>query len=430
MIRQRLYLQIYLTIIAALALTVLTTSLVFSRLGSEDRPSATAISLAQRAVAQALPPDTATASEQAVVLAEIAHGLNVELALFDANGVLIATDQIEGRADWTIEETDLHNGPSGLFIMADGRMVAARVPFPRLGGIRALVLILATTAIAVGAASYPLVRRMTGRLERLQRAVERIGGGDLATRADIQGRDEIAALAHSFNDAADRIEALVDAHRVLLANASHELRTPLSRIRLGIELFRDTGATTRLETVEMDIAQLDQLIDEILTLSRLDAAPAALDADIDLLGLVAEECADAGVSVTGQPAVIRGNRDLLRRLVRNLVTNAEKHGAHPIEVEITQKSGETTLSVRDAGKGIPIADREKVFERFFRGRDRQNVDGYGLGLALVRQIAEAHGGHVEIADGKGSMIVVTFADHLHHNEDKPVFTAARRFAGE
>jgi len=407
-IRQRLYLQIYLTIIAALALTVLTTSLVFSRLSADHRPSATAVSLAQRAVAAALPPASAPPREQADVLKEIATDLNVELALFDAGGQLIAAHQNDQAATWDIDDRRMHSGPNGILALSDGRIIAARVPFPRLGGLRALLLVLGTSAIVIGAASYPLVRRMTGRLERLQDAVERMGSGDLATRANIEGTDEIAVLAQSFNGAADRIEALVDAHRMLLANASHELRTPLSRIRLGVELFRDTGATMRLEGIETDIAQLDHLIDEILTLSRLDVAPALLDANVDVLGLATEACAGTQVSVTGQPAVICGNQELLRRLLSNLVSNAEKHGAYPIDINVTQMPGKTILSVRDAGKGIPPEHREKVFERFFRGRNKQNVKGYGLGLALVRQIAEVHGGHAEISLGDQSAVIVSF----------------------
>ena len=129
-------------------------------------------------------------------------------------------------------------------------------------------------ALAVAICAYPLVRRLTRRLERLQAGVEQLGAGDLAARVKVEGKDEVAMLAESFNRAAARIEDLVGSHKLLLANASHELRTPLSRIRMGVELLKETAGPQDLKRkadLERDIAELDALIDEILLSSRLDA---------------------------------------------------------------------------------------------------------------------------------------------------------------
>ena len=128
----------------------------------------------------------------------------------------------------------------------------------------------------------------------------------------------------------------MNAHRLLLANASHELRTPLSRIRLGLELFEDTRDPKYKAQLEQSIAELDALIDEILLASRLDANP-ALQAveDVDLLALAAEECARYDTSMLdGQPVTIHGDARLLRRLVRNLLENAHRHGAPPVRVDV------------------------------------------------------------------------------------------------
>ncbi len=155
--------------------------------------------------------------------------------------------------------------------------------------------------MAVAICAYPLVRRLTRRLERLQAGVEQLGAGDLAARVKIEGKDEVARLAESFNRAAARIEELVGSHKLLLANASHELRTPLSRIRLGVEFLKETADPKRKHELERDIAELDQLIDEILLSSRLDAVR-GLDQreEIDLLALAAEEGARYDrCSVTG-----------------------------------------------------------------------------------------------------------------------------------
>ena len=196
----------------------------------------------------------------------------------------------------------------------------------------ALAAFLGAIALAVALGAWPIVRRLTRRLERLQHGVESLGAGDLAARVKVEGRDEVARLAQSFNQAAARIENLVGAHKLLLANASHELRTPLTRIRLGLELVE--AQPERKAELEKDIAELDQLVDEILLVSRLDAAD-QLDVreDIDLAALAAEECARYDdCSVEGKPVTVRGDPMLLRRMIRNLVENADLHGKPPIEV--------------------------------------------------------------------------------------------------
>src|SRR6266571_3807198 len=260
-----------------------------------------------------------------------------------------------------------------------------------------LVLFLGGVALAVAIGAYPAVRGLTRRLERLQTGVETLGAGNLSARVKVEGRDEVARLAASFNRAAARIEELIGAHRLLLANASHELRTPLSRIRLGIELFEAKPDPKIKTELARDIAELDDLIEEILLASRLDvaAAPPATE-DIDLLALVAEECAHySGATLDGELVVLRGDARLLRRLLRNLLDNAQRHGRPPIRVELRRKGSRALLSVIDAGEGIPPSEREQVFLPFHRLRgDRK---GAGLGLALVRQIARLHGGDAKVA---------------------------------
>ena len=209
--------------------------------------------------------------------------------------------------------------------MADGRWLVMRAhPLNRHPALR-ILLFLSAVAVAVALGAYPVTRRLTRRIERLQSGVDFLGGGDLSARVKVEGSDEVARLARSFNRAAARIEELVSAHKLLLANASHELRTPLSRIRLGVELIKETADPKRKAELENDIAELDQLLDEILLASRLDAVT-QLDVieEVDLLALAAEECARFDeCSLTGEQATVQGDPKLLRRMIRNLLENAK-----------------------------------------------------------------------------------------------------------
>jgi signal transduction histidine kinase len=254
--------------------------------------------------------------------------------------------------------------------------------------------VLALLALAIGIGAYPVVRRLTRRLERLHSGVEALGAGTLSTRVKVEGHDEVARLAESFNRAAARIEELVGAHKTLLANASHELRTPLARIRMGIEFIKSDADPARGRELERDIAELDALIEEILLASRLDATLQAEAAEaVDLLALAAEECARYDTAtLDGEPVALKGDARLLRRLIRNLLENARRHGAPPIEVQVRSREGKAEIVVCDQGPGVPAAERERVFEPFYRYAVNNEPGGAGLGLALVRQIARRHGG--------------------------------------
>jgi signal transduction histidine kinase len=178
---------------------------------------------------------------------------------------------------------------------------------------------------------------------------------------------------------------------MLLANASHELRTPLSRIRLGIELMAAKPDAAYAADLKRDIAELDQLIDEILLASRIEAIGAPQTSEeTDLLALAAEECARYDCELQGEPITLRGDPRLLRRMIRNLLENAERHGKPPIAVELRRAGDRAAIEVTDTGPGIPASQREQVFAPFYRlGGDSR---GAGLGLSLVRQIARLHGG--------------------------------------
>jgi signal transduction histidine kinase len=396
---KRLYLQFYLMIVASLVLVVVAAGLLF-RMVVDVTPAERAFEIAGEVAAAAIPPADAAKEAQQRAITRLSERLRVDLALFDAARTRIAAagnplpspGRFRRGGGWIYGM----RGPAWSIRLPDGRWLVAGVPARRWHPGLALLTILGGTAVIVALVALPLARRVTRRLERLQTSVESLGAGDLSARVTVKGRDEVARLAASFNRAAAHIEALVDAHKMLLANASHELRTPLTRIRLGIELLKHGDDAKRRADLEADIAELDGLIDEILLASRLDAG-VALDAneEVDLLALTAEECARSeACSLSGDRATVRGDPRLLRRMIRNLIVNAEQHGKPPIEVELRAVSGHAVLSVCDAGPGVPEAERTGLFLPFQRASAGDARAGTGLGLALVRQIAERHAGSV------------------------------------
>jgi signal transduction histidine kinase len=294
--------------------------------------------------------------------------------------------------------------------LPDGRVVVAARPRAGLRHFGALAVTLGLVALAVAVGAWPLVRRLTRRLENLRRRVEDLGRGDLAARAPVEGRDEVADLARSFNRAADRIQALVEAQRRQLAFASHELRSPLARLRVSLEMM--AGDPALKERAARDVAELDGLIDELLEASRLEAQRGlARVEDVDVLALAAEEAARAGAEAEGEAVLVRGDVRLLRRLVRNLLDNAQRHGGGgAVEARVDRLAGGgARLSVLDRGPGVPESERERVFEPFHRPPGAPETgSGYGLGLALVRQIALAHGGDARCLarDGGGTVLEV------------------------
>ena len=417
----KLYLRIYLAVLASLAAFALASGFLWRQLGDAG-PAGHAFEVAGTLAQNVLPPAGAPPSEQQAALDKLAANLRADVALFAADRTRLAAvgdslpapDTGRDRGGW------LHpwaGPPAGAIHLPDGRWLVARVPRDRRHPGVGLFFMLALIALAVGVGAYPVVRRLTARLERLQAGVESLGAGDLSARVKVEGNDEVAQLARSFNRAAGRIEELVGAHKSLLANASHELRTPLARIRMAVELMKENADPRRKRGLEEDIMELDALIDEILIASRLDAVKGReADEEVDLLALASEECARyEEADLAGQPVTVRGDPRLLRRMIRNLLENARRHGAPPIDVRVSRAEGGAELRVSDHGPGIPDAEREDMFRPFYRFTDGGERAGAGLGLALVRQIARRHGGDARYLgrEQSGGSFIVTLEASTH-----------------
>ena len=402
----RLYLRIYLALLLSLALAA-ALFVAASQLDPDAAQVGTSLDTFAEFAAEILPPASASDALQQAALLHWQPRVRTDLALYGADGRRIAS---AGRP---LPARDVRQTSSGwlggtppvfALKLPDGRwLIGQRVRHghrPRISLAAALALI----ALAIATGAYPVVRRLTRRLERLQVSVEALGAGHLATRVTVQGEDEVARLASSFNRSATRIEALVAAQKTLLANASHELRSPLARIRMAIALQEqalpaDSEQTALHEELTRNVVELDQLIDEILLASRLDSAvdsPPVLES-FDLRAMAANEAEAVGASLDAPALTYVGEPKLLRRLLRNLLENARRYGAgSPITVRVdATATASISIDVYDGGPGVPANERENIFTPFYRlpgAGERQG--SVGLGLSLVRQIARRHGGDV------------------------------------
>jgi signal transduction histidine kinase len=413
---RHLYLQFYIALVAILMLfgvLVFATWLLLPPTAERQRlMTGSAAVLGDLLPAKERPP-----GETRAALDRLHGQLGVGLSLYSSDGELLASagevlpapDLPRRQSGW------IHGGGKGPRIalaLADGRWLVVRAHHDRGASWLAKLALLAI-AVAIGA--YPVVRRITRRLERLQKRVDQLGAGDLSARVEVQGNDEVAKLARSFNRAADQVQRLVEAQRGILAGASHELRTPLTRIRMGIELLAGDQQGDLAARVGKDIRELDELIEEILLASRLSAGETLESSEaVELLALCAEEGARVDAVVSGAPTTVQGDPRTLRRMLRNLFENAQRHGREALinaSVETTG-AGLARIVVSDGGPGVAEAERERIFMPFYRpGGVRDG--GSGLGLALVREIARRHGGDVRYLphEGGGSCFEVIIAGH-------------------
>lgn len=389
---RKLFWRIYVTLLVSLALVAVLGAVVWRVTG--DPQTSGMRELGARVIGALLPPADAPAAQQQAAIERLAAALPGRIVLTDAAGRQLAAGPPaphEDRHRWT-------------FPLADGRVLAAQTEAPPWSGVFNGFRFIALVALGVGLAATPVVRMLTRRLETLRGGVERWGAGALSHRVDERGRDEVAAVAIAFNRAAARVEELIAAHKSMLAHASHELRSPLARLRMAIE-------TGNAAEIERNFAELDGLIGEILLASRLDhlGEPIARE-PVELLALAAEEAAAFEATASGDTVTVAGDRVLLRRALRNLLENARRHGAPSVEVEVSRAGEAAVVEVRDRGDGVAEAERERLFEPFHRPHGAaESGGGWGLGLALVRQIATRHGGSVRCLprDGGGTIFRIT-----------------------
>lgn len=290
-----------------------------------------------------------------------------------------------------------------------------------------LVVAVPVVVALMSLVTWLVVGRALRPVDRMRREVDAVEGTNLHARVDEPGSgDEVDHLARTMNRMLGRLEAAQHAQRQFVSDASHELRSPLATIRQHAEVARAhpevTGTADLADVVLDEGARLQDLVESLLLLTRVDERGRERDRAVDLDDLVFAEAARARPAPTGTahavrvdvggvaPARVRGDDRLLGRVVRNLVDNAVRHAARTVTVALATVDGDAVLTVDDDGHGVPEADRARVFDRFVRldeGRAR-DVGGSGLGLAIVDAVVRGHGGSVAVtsAPGEGARFTV------------------------
>ncbi|MCL2896328.1 ATP-binding protein [Brenneria tiliae] len=272
--------------------------------------------------------------------------------------------------------------------------------------------------------SWLLAWNLARPLNQLRGGFERVAQGDLAVRllpAMRKRHDEISEVARDFDSMVERLEVLVSTREQLLHDVSHELRSPLARLQLAIGLVRQNAGNTEssLLRIEREAARMDKMIGELLALSRTQNA----DVDeeyFDLLGLVTAVVNDAryeaqvpGVEILlqaddGVDHTVKGNAELMRRAIDNIVRNALRFSirAQQVRVSLSGDEHEWTIRVADQGPGVEKSKLSSIFDPFIRIESPLSGKGYGLGLAIARRVVQAHGGHIEAENGAQGGLVI------------------------
>jgi len=456
---RRLYTRIYVHFVGVLIVVALVSSAIFG-LGWRGAFARSFTERLARLGSSLVAREAGDVKRRDRMIRHLADELDLDVTYRDADGKALVVIGHELPVITPARDDELRRGPT---MRGRGRafFVAAPVRDPSTGDVigalqatparrfrPGLLLVLwpgitmAVVLLAIGILVAPLARRLSRPVEKLTEASRRLGQGELAYRVRLDddrhhrwkarwkrrfGRhhrerraDELTELTRAWNEMAERIERMVRGQRELLANVSHELRSPLARMKMALELLPETEANrARVADLAQDLGELERLIDDVLTTSRLDATGLPTHVERVALRPLFDALVDRAASdplTAGAPVrvaaieveAIDGDPALLRRALFNLVENAAKYGRPPITLAARRTAdGRVALSVSDEGDGIPEADRARAFEPFGRGDAARTPTprpgargGFGLGLTLARRVAEVHGGTATLDDAR------------------------------
>ncbi len=296
---------------------------------------------------------------------------------------------------------------------------------------KALTLLVALVTM-IGIAGTLLARPFVRRISYLREASVRIARGELGARAVVAGNDAVADFARQFNQMAERNQMVVEKQRDLMRAVSHELRTPAARIRFALELLGEAGSKAEVErhisAIDSDLGEIDSLIQELVTLDRLDRPESESTAraeSFDVARAVAAallrlppsrpDVEVSTVSALPEGSVAAGSERLFRRAVRNLVSNGVRHARGKVRISLVREGSHVLVSIDDDGPGIPAFERARVLELFARLDPSRSRDsgGLGLGLPIVDRILGTVGGQLKIDDSDlgGASVTMSWPAH-------------------
>jgi two-component system, OmpR family, sensor kinase len=347
---------------------------------------------------------------------DLHRDLRLDAALRDRSGRVIAVSGAICEDPWAVVP-----------VMRDGRRVGRlEVCGDRAydGGGWRFLLILAVACMILWAASGIFARRLLRPLRRLEELARKIGEGDLSARSNLtpQRHGELGMLGVTLDEMAARIEKQLADQRELLAAVSHELRTPLGHLRVLLEMAREKPEQARVDDIEAEVLEVDALVGQLLASSRIEFGT------LERRKIDVVEIAERALERIGKPTDLvkaagpiecEADPTLLARALANLLANAEVHGKGVRAVVVRAEHGQVIYAVEDRGPGFGKSEREKVFEPFYRGEHRAGAS-LGLGLSLVRRIAEAHGGRAWIEDVEGGGARVLFSISTLPAEERAV----------
>jgi signal transduction histidine kinase len=430
--RGNLVIRVY-ALTAAIAVSVIVAMVMLPRFVGSPRYLEPQAALVQNMVdrySQRTPVELAERMER------LSQRLRGGLTLFDASGKLVQTTvEPPLRAPTHQELLTLKSEKWALAWRRivvrsdDGSMIGVYSP-DSFGSPWSFILpIGAGVLIVVAGASLWFTRRLVRPLEELAEAARKFGGGNTEARVHLEREDELGDVGRAFDDMADRTSALISSQRQLMADVSHELRTPLARIRVALELAAEDPVAAKdvLSDVGVDLDEIDQLIADILTTARLDSDQTNLARSPIGVAELAEhavarfEARHPGRKLERQIAdseqALECDPVLLRRALDNLLDNAAKYSDAPVSLQVVPNGKSVMFAVADKGIGMSADDLERAGTPFWRSdvsRTRK-TGGVGLGLALARRIARAHGGEVTLASklgqGTTARLEIPFVDH-------------------
>jgi signal transduction histidine kinase len=417
--RRRLVYRVY-GFVAVLAIAIMAALLVVPRYARAPKYLEPHAALAQYLIDRWSLKNT---GELDLVWARIEPRLKGKLTLYDPSGKLLRTNIVPPLDAPTADERraidqDKWSLDWGRIVVRsdDGSMIGVYAP-NRQGFPWSYVLPLgAMILVLVGLASVWFTRRLARPLDQLVVAARRFGGGDTAARANLVRDDEVGDVGRAFDEMADRTANVLRSQRQLMGDVSHELRTPLARIRVALELAAEdpVAAGDVLADVGADLDEIDQLIGDILTTARLDGEHAKIDREPTSVAEIADRASRRFAARHPRRVLERHDGDdravecdplLLRRAIDNLLDNAAKYSEPdtPVRFEIQPNGKTVAFQIVDRGIGMTEAQLDLAFTPFWRADDSRTrkTGGVGLGLALARRIARAHGGDVTLASAPG-----------------------------